>query len=114
MQELGTSTAAAVVLVLGAGGAALGLPEGIDRATADLYNFNIGAGVRVQIVQSTTNSALLGRVTSGSITQIHGRLDANGRVLLVNPAGVLVAPERRSCSIRAMGSRLMGWLSRSL
>jgi filamentous hemagglutinin family protein len=115
LQELATSTAVAVVLVLGGGGVALALPEGMvvtggqlelskpnahealihqgtTRAAADFHSFNIGADQRVQIVQPSAASALLGRITGGNITEIHGRLDANGRVLLVNPAGVLVGP----------------------
>jgi filamentous hemagglutinin family protein len=107
--------AAAAALVLGSGGAALALPEGMvvtggdlqlhqpsnheaviqqatERATADFRSFNIGAGERVDIRQPSASSALLGRITGGNITEIHGRLDANGRVMLVNPAGVLVGP----------------------
>jgi filamentous hemagglutinin family protein len=105
----------AVVIVLGGGQAALALPEGMvvqggqlelqqldannallrqgtGRAAADFNSFNIHAGQRLQILQPDASSTLLGRVINGQITEIHGRLDANGRVLLINPAGVLVGP----------------------
>jgi filamentous hemagglutinin family protein len=106
---------AAVVIVLGGGRAALALPEGMvvqggqlvlqqqdannavlhqgtPRAAADFNSFNIDAGQRLQILQPDAASTLLGRITNGQLTEIHGRLDANGRVLLINPAGVLVGP----------------------
>jgi len=109
------TTAAAVVVIVGGAGAALALPEGMvvrggqlqlsqpdpnslvitqgtTRAAADFSSFNIGASERVQIRQPDASSALLGRITNGNITEIHGRLDANGRVVLVNPAGILVGP----------------------
>ena len=109
------TTAAAVVVIVGGAGAALALPEGMvvtggqlqlsqpdpnslvitqgtPRAAADFASFNIGASERVQIRQPDASSALLGRITNGNITEIHGRLDANGRVVLVNPAGILVGP----------------------
>ncbi len=105
----------AVVIVLGGGQAALALPEGMvvqggqlelqqldannallrqgtGRAAADFNSFNIDAGQRLQILQPDASSTLLGRVLNGQITEIHGRLDANGRVLLINPAGLLVGP----------------------
>jgi len=109
------AAATTAMVVLGGGGAALALPEGMvvtggqleltnhaagqalinqasERAAADFQSFNIGAGERVQIVQPSSSSAFLGRVVGGNITEIHGRLDANGRVMLVNPAGVLIGP----------------------
>ena len=108
-------TLGVVVVVLGSAGAALALPEGMvvtggqlelqrqdannaliqqgsQQAAADFNSFNIDAGQRLQILQPNASSTLLGRVTSGQLTEIHGRLDANGRVLLINPAGVLVGP----------------------
>jgi filamentous hemagglutinin family protein len=66
--------------------------QGSRRAAADFRSFNIGAGQRVRILQPDANSAFLGRITGGRITEIHGRLDANGRVMLVNPAGLIVGP----------------------
>ena len=104
-----------VVLVLASAGPALALPEGMvvqggqlelqqidgnnaviqqgsNRAAADFNSFNIHAGERVQILQPGASSSFLGRVMNGQITEIHGRLDSNGRVLLINPAGVLIGP----------------------
>jgi len=109
------AAATSAMVVLGGGDVALALPEGMvvtggqlelqqsdannaqilqgsQRAAADFNSFNIDAGQRVQIKQPNAASLFLGRVTNGQITQIHGQLDANGRVVLVNPAGLIVGP----------------------
>ena len=110
-----TAAAAAAMVVFGSGEVALALPQGMRvrggqlsieqrngsttlikqgsrRAAADFKGFDIGTKERVQIRQPNAKSVFMGRVTSGQITEIHGQLDANGRVLLINPAGVVVGP----------------------
>jgi filamentous hemagglutinin family protein len=60
-----------------------------DRAIIDYRSFNIGAGETVQFVQPNAQSAVLNRINNGSPTSIQGSLLANGRVYIVNPAGVV-------------------------
>jgi|GEM_PF-1542273 len=81
-------------------GATTTINQSTDRAIINWNNFDIGASERVQINQPSTTSAILNRVTSASATQIDGALNANGRVFVVNPNGVVVG---KSGSINANG-----------
>ncbi len=51
--------------------------------------FSIGAGNTVRFVQQNAGSAVLNRVTGNTPSQIHGALQSNGRVFLLNPNGIL-------------------------
>jgi len=51
--------------------------------------FNIGANATVRFNQPNVNSSTLNRVTGGELSQIAGNLSANGRVILINPNGVI-------------------------
>lgn len=54
--------------------------------------FNIGAGTAAFFQQASASSSVLNRVLTGAPTIISGELRSNGRVVLVNPAGFLIAP----------------------
>lgn len=60
-----------------------------DGTVINYNSFNIGANETVQFVQPHANATVLNRITGGSPTSIDGQLLANGRVYLVNPAGVM-------------------------
>lgn len=52
--------------------------------------FNIGSGASVNFVQPSATSAVLNRVNaSGGLSQIMGKMTANGQVYLINPNGIL-------------------------
>jgi filamentous hemagglutinin family protein len=51
-------------------------------------DFPIGAGATVNIVQQSADSAVLIRVTGGNPLQIVGNLKSNGRIFIVDPAGI--------------------------
>ena len=54
-------------------------------------SFSIGAGEVTKFIQQSPSSAVLNRVVTGApMSQIHGQLLSNGRVFLINPAGILV------------------------
>ncbi|MGQ9424399.1 two-partner secretion domain-containing protein [Gilvimarinus sp. F26214L] len=59
-----------------------------ERLAIDWASFNVGADEQVQFVQPNSSSIALNRVLSHSGSEIHGRIDANGHVFLVNPNGV--------------------------
>lgn len=50
--------------------------------------FNIASNETVRFIQPDANSRVLNRVTTAAPTRIDGSLFANGRVYIVNPAGV--------------------------
>ncbi|HAG0017820.1 TPA: filamentous hemagglutinin N-terminal domain-containing protein [Salmonella enterica] len=52
-------------------------------------SFDIGKNHTVQFVQPGSSAVALNRVTGGHESQILGTLTANGRVILINPAGVM-------------------------
>ena len=65
----------------------------IDQASSKLAinweSFNIGAGRKVTFRQPDASAIALNRVIGADASHIMGQLDANGRVFLVNPNGVL-------------------------
>ncbi len=62
--------------------------QGSARAVIDWSSFNIDAGESVNFTQPDAAAIALNRVNSASSSQIHGNLNANGQVWLVNPHGV--------------------------
>ncbi|MCB1231143.1 MAG: filamentous hemagglutinin N-terminal domain-containing protein [Verrucomicrobiae bacterium] len=61
-----------------------------QKAVINWENFSINAGELTRFVQPSTDSAALNRVVSGNPSAIHGALQANGKLLLINPNGILV------------------------
>ena len=72
--------------------AEMAIRQATESAVINWNSFNIGAGERVNIYQPSAQAALLNRVIGSNPSEIFGTLQANGRVFLVNPAGVLFAP----------------------
>lgn len=60
-----------------------------DKLITNWQDFSVGSGERVSFRQPTNQSIALNRVVGANGSQIHGQLDANGRVFLVNPNGVM-------------------------
>ena len=60
-----------------------------QEAIMNWNNFDIGTNATVQFIQPGSTSAALNRIHDGSPTGIMGTLTANGRVFIINPAGVL-------------------------
>ncbi|MFS2101496.1 filamentous hemagglutinin N-terminal domain-containing protein [Variovorax sp. Varisp85] len=63
--------------------------QGLARGIVNWTGFSIGAGGVVNITQPGASSVLLNRVTGNELSTIAGQLNANGRIVLVNPNGVL-------------------------
>lgn len=59
-----------------------------NNSIINYRSFDIGAGETVRFIQPSATSRVLNRITSARPTQIDGNLTANGRVYIVNPAGV--------------------------
>jgi filamentous hemagglutinin family protein len=60
------------------------------RAIIQWNSFSIGSGELTRFVMSGADRAVLNRVTGSQVSQIDGRLEANGRVYLINPNGVII------------------------
>ena len=57
--------------------------------------FSIASGETTRFIQPSAASSVLNRVLGGDPSAIYGTLSSNGRVWLVNPAGILVGPGGR-------------------
>jgi len=55
-------------------------------------SFSIGAGEATRFIQPSASSSVLNRVLGGDPSQIYGSLSSNGRIYLVNPAGIFIGP----------------------
>ncbi|MBI5276009.1 MAG: filamentous hemagglutinin N-terminal domain-containing protein [Burkholderiales bacterium] len=63
--------------------------QGTQRAGIDWQSFSIGAGEFVKIQQPGTSSILFNRVLGPDPSLLFGSLQANGRVFLSNPRGIV-------------------------
>lgn len=59
-----------------------------DGSIINYRSFDIGANESVRFIQPNAEARVLNRINSAAPTRIDGALTANGRVYLVNPAGV--------------------------
>ena len=71
-------------------GAQMDIQQSSNKAVLNWQSFNVGSGAKVNVVQPSSSAALLNRVVGNEMSQIHGQINANGQVVLVNPNGVLV------------------------
>jgi filamentous hemagglutinin family protein len=74
------------------GAGQLNIQQDSSRAVIEWNSFNIGADATTEFFQPDANSLAVNRVTGGSAdpTQILGTLKANGRVMVLDPNGVIV------------------------
>ena len=77
------------VVVRPVGSSVLDIVQSSARAALDWRSFSIAAGERVVVHQPDAASVLFSRVTGGDPSLIFGQLQANGRVFLSNPRGIL-------------------------
>lgn len=66
-----------------------------ERAIIEWNSFSIGPGNAVRFQQPGASSMALNRVVGGDLSHIAGSLSANGKVFLINPAGVLFSAGSR-------------------
>jgi filamentous hemagglutinin family protein len=69
-------------------GAAMSITQNTAAMSIDWDSFSIGNNNQVTFVQPSSSSVSINRITGGQASSILGRLNANGRVFLVNPSGI--------------------------
>ncbi len=86
----GGNVAAGNVTITQPNNTQLQINQGSDTAIVNWNGFSIGKGARVDINQPGARSVILNRVTGNTTSEIHGQLNANGQVHLVNPNGIFI------------------------
>ncbi|MGJ7504653.1 filamentous hemagglutinin N-terminal domain-containing protein [Variovorax sp. ZT5P49] len=71
------------------GATTLNVLQNTNRAIAQWNSFSVPLGSAVIVQQPGSSSVLLNRVTGGELSTIAGQLTANGRLILINPSGVM-------------------------
>ncbi len=74
-------------------GTTMTVTQTTERMAADWQSFSIGKGHTVNFVQPNSNSVALNRVLGSDVSVIQGALNANGKLFLINPNGVLFTPD---------------------
>jgi len=60
-----------------------------DRSILEWDSFSIREGETVQFFQPSEIASVLNRVTGPNLSEIYGNLQANGKVYLINPSGII-------------------------
>lgn len=68
---------------------AMTIDQKSDRVSINWESFNIGKQASVTFNQPASSSIAYNRVTGADVSTIQGKLNANGRVFLANPNGVI-------------------------
>ena len=63
-----------------------------DRVSINWDTFNVAANETVRFIQPDSTSVALNTIFDQNASQIFGVIDANGRVLLINPNGMIFGP----------------------
>jgi filamentous hemagglutinin family protein len=66
-----------------------------QRGIVDWKSFSIGSGQTVRFNQPSSSAVLLNRVTGYDPSQILGQMQANGRIFLLNPHGIVFGASAR-------------------
>jgi filamentous hemagglutinin family protein len=68
----------------------LNVNQSSQRAVVDWNTFNVGKDATVNFNQPNANASTLNRISDPNPSAIHGKINAPGEVVLVNPAGVYI------------------------
>ncbi|WP_233888764.1 two-partner secretion domain-containing protein [Paraburkholderia flagellata] len=88
----GGQVAAGNVAIGAAANNTLPITQTSGSAIVNWQGFSIAGNETVNIQQPNASAVMLNRVVGSNASVIYGHLNANGRVFLVNPAGVMFSP----------------------
>lgn len=71
-------------------GGAMTVQQSSPQAIVNWQSFNIGAGNQLRLQQAGADAAMLARVTGGDPSKLLGSLQADGKLFLINPKGIVV------------------------
>ncbi|MCG8433407.1 MAG: filamentous hemagglutinin N-terminal domain-containing protein, partial [Gammaproteobacteria bacterium] len=71
------------------------------RVVINWQSFNVNVDEQVQFNQPTSSSTALNRILDQNPSQIFGALNANGRIMLINPQGIVFG-ETASVNVNAL------------
>ncbi|WP_431018791.1 GLUG motif-containing protein [Burkholderia cepacia] len=76
-------------IAMSADGKTMSINQHTDKLITNWQDFSVAGGERVSFKQPDVKSIALNRVIGTNGSQIHGQIDANGKVFVVNPNGVV-------------------------
>src|SRR5690606_33575209 len=75
--------------IAGQGSANVVINQTSQRVVIDWNSFDIGANESATFHQPNSSSIALNRINNGNPTQILGNLSANGKIVVMNPNGIV-------------------------
>ena len=69
------------------------IQQNSQNMAIDWQSYNLNSNERVQYLQPNQSSIALNHILSNSASEIRGRIDANGQVILVNSNGIFFTPD---------------------
>jgi filamentous hemagglutinin family protein len=75
--------------IISQSGAQMDINQASQRAVINWQTFDVGSNAKVQIIQPNQAAVLLNRVVTNKPSEIYGKIDANGQVILVNNNGIV-------------------------
>lgn len=70
-------------------GGTMNVQQSTQRAVINFQSFDVASQETVNFHQPNSDAVVLNRVVGSNLSEIHGTINANGQVYLINPNGVL-------------------------
>ncbi len=67
----------------------MNITQATDAVGINWNTYNVGSAATINYIQPSSSSVAVNRVLSADPSQIFGAFNANGKVILINPAGVI-------------------------
>lgn len=104
--NIASGAATVTVGTAGDGRTLLTVDQTSDKLVANWASFEVGQFSRVTFNQPTVSSIALNRIAGTAPSQIFGQVQANGQLILVNPAGMVFGPSARVNAASVIASTL--------